>query len=521
MSQELASLPPTTNLLRRDERADLIRRNRKLTQVFGQTPGSEVGPMDLPVLKKFKKPPVALTSLLGAGKQRNHRQVMSLSNASSPSNPRTTPSSPWQTDDLYSPSGRRHSTPLTPSSFTFRLDDDTPRSTSASDHHGGHSLTYAQHPRNSASSFIDLSDEDETSRVDANSIISSLDGYRMNGRRLIHSSSTPSLVDSLDLDRKAEIERRRMRDKLAKLHRFLGSRVPPDLVLGPTALPPSPLPSLPTMEDLRDNRLWGRKGATLPSQEIFDRGKEELDHREKAVNVRRAQKMEKVFGTPPPQTLFHTRQGPSTLPCSQPSSPVALAPVCNLNQSAYKGKSPRRPPPSESLRCLLPAPRTDTSSFLSEYQQTLAQSSVYLNYHHSLNSLVDIIDRDDRTSLLELHHYLNNELSESPDEDKQPVSSKRDSASIISERRHSLPVSVSALSLASEAFSSLHEVSEFQIRRRRAAKLTSFFGVDYRELIEDVLESIERGVEEEHGKGTLQREEAEVSDITPVFDCFY
>lgn len=45
--------------------------------------------------------------------------------------------------------------------------------------------------------------------------------------------------------------------------------------------------------------------------------------------------------------------------------------------------------------------------------------------------------------------------------------------------------------------------------------MTSFFGVNYRELVQDILESIERGVEEEHGKGTLQPEEAEVSVTDP------
>ncbi|KIM70154.1 hypothetical protein SCLCIDRAFT_509107 [Scleroderma citrinum Foug A] len=510
-SQELAPLPPTTNLLRRDERADLIRRNRKLIQVFGQTPVAEPAPLDVPMLRRLKKSPAALTSLLGAAKQRNHRQVMSLSNATSPSHPRTGPPSPWQMDELWSPSGRRHSTPLTPTSAFSFSPDDAPRTASASDNRGVHSLAHTLSPRNSSSSFIDLSDDDETSRVDDISVINSLD--RKHGRRLIHhSSSTPSLVESLNPDRRAEVERRRMRDKVAKLHRFLGSRVPPDLVLGPTTFPPPPCSSSSTMEGLRDAWPWSRKGGASPSQDIFDRRKEELDQREKAVNVRRAQKMEKVFGTPPPQTLFHTRQGPSTLPHSQPSSPVVSAPTCNLNQSAYKGKSPRRPQPSESMRCLLPRPNTEASSLLSDYQQTLAQTSVYLNYHHSLNSLVHIIDRDDRESLLELHRYLNSELSESPVEGDQPVSSKCDSTtpSIRSERRHSLPVSVSTFSLASEVFSYPQEVSDFQVRRRRAAKLTSFFGVNYRELIEDILESIERGVEEEHGKGTLQLEEAEV-----------
>ncbi|KAG2149522.1 hypothetical protein BD769DRAFT_1624162 [Suillus cothurnatus] len=51
--------------------------------------------------------------------------------------------------------------------------------------------------------------------------------------------------------------------------------------------------------------------------------------------------------------------------------------------------------------------------------------------------------------------------------------------------------------------------SDFQLRRRRAAKLTHFFGVDYRELIHDILESIEKGVEEERKRGTLRPEEVE------------
>jgi hypothetical protein len=55
------------------------------------------------------------------------------------------------------------------------------------------------------------------------------------------------------------------------------------------------------------------------------------------------------------------------------------------------------------------------------------------------------------------------------------------------------------------------EVSDFQQRRRRAAKLTHFFGVDYRDLVTDVLESIEKGLDDERARGTLEPDEAEVS----------
>ena len=50
----------------------------------------------------------------------------------------------------------------------------------------------------------------------------------------------------------------------------------------------------------------------------------------------------------------------------------------------------------------------------------------------------------------------------------------------------------------------------FQTRRRRAAKLTNFFGVDYRDLIGDIIESIEHDVEEASHRGSLQPEEVQV-----------
>lgn len=108
----------------------------------------------------------------------------------------------------------------------------------------------------------------------------------------------------------------------------------------------------------------------------------------------------------------------STMPASQPTSPAGFNPYVltldlpsssrNRNQSVYTGKALHRQGPSDSSRCLLPrkddTPQSSPSSFaqsfadsftesLSGYQQVLAQSSVYLNYQHSLNSLIDIIDR--------------------------------------------------------------------------------------------------------------------------------
>jgi len=53
-------------------------------------------------------------------------------------------------------------------------------------------------------------------------------------------------------------------------------------------------------------------------------------------------------------------------------------------------------------------------------------------------------------------------------------------------------------------------MTSFQARRRQAAKLTHFFGVDYRVLIGDILESIEHYVEEESHRGSLRPEEIQV-----------
>ena len=123
--------------------------------------------------------------------------------------------------------------------------------------------------------------------------------------------------------------------------------------------------------------------------------------------------------------------------------------------------------------------------------------------------------QDDKESLAELHQYLNNSdpPSTPPLQDFTRVKDRSASiTSIKSERRHSLPARTSVLSLVSEysISSPKPEITDFQLRRRRAAKLTQFFGVDYRDLIRDVLDSIENGLEHERKRGTLKPEEVDV-----------
>jgi hypothetical protein len=55
------------------------------------------------------------------------------------------------------------------------------------------------------------------------------------------------------------------------------------------------------------------------------------------------------------------------------------------------------------------------------------------------------------------------------------------------------------------------QASSFQQRRKRAAKLTHFFGVDYRELFDDVLETLENDMQLGQSEGVLRAEEVEVS----------
>ena len=99
--------------------------------------------------------------------------------------------------------------------------------------------------------------------------------------------------------RTPEEVRRRRREKIAKLHRFLGSRVPTSLVLGFSASHDT-LPALdPTIDNIRTSRHNRRRSSSAAETRTNwfgpdDRMKEELDEREKAINVRRAIKMEKV-----------------------------------------------------------------------------------------------------------------------------------------------------------------------------------------------------------------------------------
>ncbi|KAG5341650.1 hypothetical protein C0989_008408 [Termitomyces sp. Mn162] len=467
------------NFLDLDERNDRIRKNRKLAKVFGKPPGPNTIP------SQNKKP------------------------------------ASFRTDDIVNiwlPVSDIDDTPLGPRGFLVDQHD------SEKNYRPSDAIRCP-----SPTSFIDLSDDLGSTNISTPKDVAAP------SRGRVRRPSSPSLIEPSS----PEETRRRKREKLARLHRFLGSRVPTNLVLGPdiadSGLPPldSSIMTVPeTRKDwLRRRRSSSAAAYTSPWSDEIDRIKEDLNSEEKAINVRRAQKMEKVFGVAPPQTLYHTRRSPSPSVANSAAiigqqksisgwtSPgetqLPVIGLRNVNRSSYSKKKidDNRSRTSESDKMLLLKP-CDSSKKPDLRRRT---SAVYLHYQDSLNSLNDIIDRDDKESLAELHEYLNSgDLSAPPPlqsstRNSQANDRRLSNVSIKSERRHSLPARTSIISISSESSIATPrpEVTDFQARRRRAAKLTQFFGVNYRELINDVLESIESGLEHERKRGTLDPEEVE------------
>ena len=229
------ALPLTTNFLDTIDRADLVRKSKKLAHVFGRTP--EAG---------------------------------ALLHGMDPSAVATSPR-------LSSPTSRRHSLP-------FALGNTAIKS--------ANSAAADAAKMRSPVSFMDLSDDDD-------SLSAIIPSPRTGRRRCSISSISPSEHPEV----LAEEARRRKREKLAKLHRFLGSRVPASLALGPDHTDSSLLPEVMFPPSVSDDPLYKVRGMRRSScasespprwADDVDRIKADLGDREKAINVKRAQKMEKV-----------------------------------------------------------------------------------------------------------------------------------------------------------------------------------------------------------------------------------
>jgi len=279
-----SDLPPTTNFLDIDERADLVRKSRKLARVFGQTPGADA-----------------------MAQQESNRSTNSIrTHGALPSGSQNALPEPF---GVAGP--RRYSVPLTPDDVSFlniipTFDDylsasksksqsemDTQQRTSSIDLPDPHRAAN-QIRSTPPTSFIDLSND-------------SAGAVKPSSSSTVSGMASESLLETVSLE-----ERKQKRERLAKLHRFLGSRVPANLVLGiddtEASLPPLPhTPPSPSPkplfegDDINTRKTWLKRRRSGPAalspsdwNEDLERLKEELDDREKAINVRRAHKMEQV-----------------------------------------------------------------------------------------------------------------------------------------------------------------------------------------------------------------------------------
>lgn len=135
--------------------------------------------------------------------------------------------------------------------------------------------------------------------------------------------------------------------------------------------------------------------------------------------------------------------------------------------------------------------------------------------------------KDDKELLAELHQVLRGDLATAVPRDRS-LDEKDDAARPTPsghpippghDRLCSLPARTSIISLDSEysiGTQPMPDATSFQQRRKRAAKLTHFFGVDYRELFDDVLDRIESNMQLGQRDGRLHAAEAEVSCLAFV-----
>lgn len=298
-------LPPTTNMLSNADRTDLLRKHKKLAQVLGESvasvhPFAAAEPVDT-----NQWPPL------------RHRDTIYVS---------------------ASQNSRRHSAPLSPSSgqleflrsldsgsrtsFVDMDDEDTPASVISNNEPT--SLTTSKRSRE-VDSMVSIESLSSAITASTTATASSTANRRVHRVRSISvdlvASPPGSPLSWMVIGQQnvpqplSEEERRQKRAKLVKLHRFLGSRVPPELVLGIRAedgLPPvaqdeEDAPASPVspgrmkatwMHIRRSTRGSGgsRSGSTSPALELDDSlNASELDDRERMINVKRAHKMEKVY----------------------------------------------------------------------------------------------------------------------------------------------------------------------------------------------------------------------------------
>ncbi|KAE9409235.1 hypothetical protein BT96DRAFT_585936 [Gymnopus androsaceus JB14] len=372
----------TSNTLDPLSRADLVRKSKKLAQVFGQTPsGASLlpGSSSDPLRRSF------LDINPSTSRHRPHNSIAVLRKTSSEEARERVKENvervkgkgiwppPPVTQYMSASSGRRHSTPLTPDEFDFLSelhrrepvsipptdvsssildlsgeddsnlidigdansdrqsfidwgDDPSPKLVKGKGAHPVELLT--QSPTNSQNSsrrssvsslafaapssyaprnsFVPQEEDLAIALAEAAPFDDAEDMERLARQPSIVSLSSPSLMSP---EERAEAARRRKREKLAKLHRFLGSRVPTGLVLGSASEDSEsglPRPSASSMGEETDlegsseeKRSWKKgmarvtrrrsgseSGVSSDWSDIRDRRKEDLGEDERLRMVK-------------------------------------------------------------------------------------------------------------------------------------------------------------------------------------------------------------------------------------------
>ncbi|CAE6472097.1 unnamed protein product [Rhizoctonia solani] len=242
----------------------------------------------------------------------------------------------------------------------------------------------------------------------------------------------------------AMLARRAKRAKVAKLNRYLGSRVPANLILGLDENwdYEQGLPEVRSEDGGETGSVWsGRKKRrasdgdyTLLEEDMNDLSV--MSSEEKARAVKRKAKMEQMFGEHPPQKLYQVPTGTDTPSRSEVDEDGAELAVDH-------GAEPLDGPEG---------------------------GEHYQSYRASFNSLAYFVSTADRDSLEGLY-----DIVSGPSDDSE------------AQRNH------------------------FAARRKRAAKLSNFFGVSYRDLFGAVLDILESDVKEDKEEGSLSA--AETQDL--------
>lgn len=311
--------PSTSNVLDHRERSDLIRQNRKIAQMLG--PGAFVKSKVIGRIRGNSD------SILKKKHDGGHRSVQSAGPI-----PVTEidgiPRSSWEVlnrETIYmNATGRRHSSPLSSSIYEYKDDEDGDADLKSladslmSDSGSGDQ----KHETRSASptSFMELSDEEgmrtprrsrsadilneEQERDPPNSSkFYELDTPSPNAMNGSYSSFQDSMNSKLSEEEDEwKAERRQKRAKLAKIHRYLGSKVPAELVLGyssSTIPPAAPQRESPDHGKARKSRArsastndqYGSESSHMSSE---SRNLDTMKEKERMLQIRRTAKIEQV-----------------------------------------------------------------------------------------------------------------------------------------------------------------------------------------------------------------------------------